>query len=162
LDLAIRTTDGGKYSVGLPPPMYEDLFRKLANVSEEGSMMTIGSSYSLDKSKRGATKMSMAKFSAKQADQILGRLDRIAATIQDKHEAWGMPFDMAKEVVNTLDRTADESDPDEAYMSNFGNPMEPIQTDADESYMSAYKDDQSSSVRGGKSTTGRPLTAHRR
>jgi len=35
--------------------------------------------------------------------------------------------------------------------------MKPIQTNADEPYMSAYGDDQSSAVNHGKSTIGRPL-----
>jgi hypothetical protein len=88
-----------------------------------------------------------------------------------------MPFDVAKEVVNDLDRTADEieqasfgkesftrrqaevlqREPDESYMDTFRNPMQPRQTDSDEPYMSAYKDDQSSAVNHGQSTSGKPL-----
>lgn len=50
----------------------------------------------------------MPKFAAKDADAILLRLDRIAATIQANHKTWGMPFDTAKAIVNDLDKTADE------------------------------------------------------
>jgi hypothetical protein len=121
--------------------------------------------------------MSMPKFAAKDADQALTRLDRIAAEIQAKHESWGMPFETAKAIVNDLDKTADEieiasfgqeslmkrqaeviqRDSDEAYMNGFKNPMAPVQVESDEPYMSAYGDDQSSAVHHGKSTTGKPL-----
>jgi hypothetical protein len=121
--------------------------------------------------------MTMPKFASQDADQILGRLDRIAHTIQTNHESWGMPFDTAKALVNDLDRTADEievaafgkesftrrqaeviqRDTDEKYMDSFSNPQKPIQTESDEPYMSAYKSDDSSGVIHGKSTTGKPL-----
>ena len=121
--------------------------------------------------------MSMPKFARQDADRILGRLDRIAHTIQVKHESWGMPFEAAKQLVNAVDKTADEietaafgkeslmnrqaeviqRDSDEKYMDTFRNPMEPVQTESDEPYMRAYGDDQSSAVNHGKSTTGRPL-----
>jgi hypothetical protein len=42
-------------------------------------------------------------------------------------------------------------------MDTFRNPMQPRQTDSDEPYMSAYKDDQSSAVNHGQSTSGKPL-----
>ena len=106
-----------------------------------------------------------------------------ANEIQSNFESLGIPFDVAKEVVNNLDKTADElekrtfgsdslerrqvellkeakviqRDGDEPYMVAFENPMKPIQTDADEPYMQAYADDQSSAVETGKSETGRPL-----
>ena len=115
------------------------------------------------------------------ASQYLGRLDKIAADIQDNYASWGMSFNAAKSVVQGLDKVADEfeanvfgadslakrqglvvakvvqRDSDESYMDTFNNPMKPVQTDADEPYMSAYNDDQSSAVELGKSTTGRPL-----
>ena len=124
------------------------------------------------------------KFASQDADRILARLDRIAATVQDKYASWGMPFEQAKEIVNALDKTADEieaasfgrsslarrqaeimsrsaaviqRDSDEAYMDTFKNPMQPHQVDADEKYMSLYKDDQSSAVGLGESMTGRKL-----
>jgi len=121
--------------------------------------------------------MSMPKFAAQEADHVLGRLDRIAHTIQTKYAEWGMPFEVAKEIVNALDKTADEievasfgkesfvrrqaeviqRETDEPYMDTFKNPMAPVQVEGDEPYMAAYKDDQSSAVNHGKSTTGRPL-----
>lgn len=120
---------------------------------------------------------------AKHANTILSRMDRIAAEVQANHATWGMSFDDAKRLVNTLDKVADEmessffgkesmerrqvellksakvlqKDSDESYMDTFNKPTAPIQTDADEPYMSAYADDQSTAVNNGKSTTGRPL-----
>ena len=121
--------------------------------------------------------MSMPKFAAEAANNVLTRLDKIAGTIQANFEAWGMPFETAKEIVNDIDKTADEietatfgkesftkrqaeviqKESDEPYMATFANPMAPIQVESDEPYMKAYKDDQSSAVHHGKSTTGRPL-----
>jgi hypothetical protein len=130
--------------------------------------------------------MTMPKFAAETADPSLARLDKTARLIQANYEAWGMPFEAAKEIVNVLDRTADEievasfgegsfrtrqlevikqartaevieRDADEKYMSTFENPMAPIQVEGDEPYMKAYRDDQSSAVNHGESTTGRPL-----
>jgi ABC-type transporter Mla subunit MlaD len=125
-----------------------------------------------------------AKLASNDADRILARLDRIAATVQDKYASWGMPFETAKEVVNALDKTADEieaasfgadslakrqaevlsktakviqRDADEAYMDAFKNPMQPHQVEADERYMSLYKDDQSSAVGSGEASSGRKL-----
>jgi hypothetical protein len=110
--------------------------------------------------------MSTPKFAAQDADRILGRLDRVAQTIQTQHKSWGMPFETAKQLVNALDKTADEvelaafgatsflrrqaeviqKDSDEPYMDNYRNPMEPVQIESDEPYMKAYSDDQSSAV----------------
>jgi hypothetical protein len=121
--------------------------------------------------------MSMPKFAAKDADAVLTRLDKMAKHIQANHEAWGMPFETAKAIVNDLDTVADaievtafgkesfdsrraeviQKESDEGYMSAFANPMAPVQTESDEPYMKAYGDDQSSAVHHGKSTTGRPL-----
>jgi len=121
--------------------------------------------------------MSLPKFASKDADQILGRLDRMARHIQANHESWGMPFDTAKAMVNDLDKTADDieiaafgkesfqkrqaeviqRDADEKYMDTFKNPMAPVQTESDEPYMKAYGDDQSSAVIHGTSETGRKL-----
>lgn len=125
----------------------------------------------------------LSKEQAKVASELLGRIDRLAASIQANHEAWGMPMAAAKELVNSLDKVADDleqhsfgdqsmlrrqleilksakviqQDSDEKYMATFNAPMAPHQTDADEPYMAAYKDDQSQAVATGKSTTGRPL-----
>lgn len=117
------------------------------------------------------------KFSHEQAERVLARLDKVAKAIQDNHKAWGLDFRIAKQLVNEIDKTADEieagtlgeesfvlrqaevlgMDSDEAYMKTFSNPMQPHQVESDEKYMSAFKDDQSSAVHSGKSTTGRPL-----
>ena len=111
------------------------------------------------------------------ADRLLGRLDRIASEVQEKHESWGMSFEAAKSMVNEIDKIADElelatygqdsmitrqaqvlqRESDEPYMETFQNPMQPRQVEADEPYMQAYRDDQSSAVHSGKSETGRPL-----
>lgn len=179
LDLGIRQAGGGRYSEGIPPVDYESMFRQLANVGSEGTLLTVQSSYiSPGTSPNGDhANMSMPKFAATQANNLLSRLDRVASLVQENHQKWGIPFKAAKEIVNALDKTADEieiasfgqesfqkrqaevimRDQDESYMDTFQNPMKPIQTDGDEKYMSAYGDDQSSAVDNGKSTTGRPL-----
>lgn len=128
--------------------------------------------------------MTMPKFASKDADHTLSRLDTFAKTIQEKHASWGMPFEVAKEMVNFLDKTADEievasfgpdslqarqaevvtktakviqKDSDEKYMDTFNAPMKALQADGDEPYMRQYADDQSAAVQSGKSTSGRPL-----
>lgn len=129
------------------------------------------------------------KLSAEQsktANAVLNRLDKMASAVQENHKAWGMSVKAARELVNELDKVADDleklaygedslerrqievlktakvfqSDKDEPYMSAFANPMAPVQTEGDEPYMSAYNDDQSSAVRGGKDSAGKPLTSH--
>jgi hypothetical protein len=179
LDLGIREAGGGRYSEGIPPVDYEALFRQLANVRSESTLLTVQSSYisPVTSTNGDHANMSMPKFAATQANNLLTRLDRVAGLIQENHKKWGIPFKAAKEMVNALDKTADEieiasfglesfrnrqaeviqRDQDESYMDTFQNPMAPIQTDADEKYMAAYGDDQSSAVDNGKSTTGRPL-----
>lgn len=123
------------------------------------------------------------KFAQEDADQILTRLDKMAGFIQENHQKWGMSFEVAKGLVNDLDRTADaiekvafgeaslesrqvevikkakvlQQDSDEKYMGTYNSPMAPKQTDSDEGYMSQFKDDQSVAVVDGKSTSGRPL-----
>jgi len=121
--------------------------------------------------------MTMPKFAAKDAEIILTRLDKLASTIQSNHEAWGMPFETAKAIVNDLDKTADtieiatfgadsfasrqaeviQRDADEPYMKTFENVQAPIQTESDEPYMKEYSVDTSSDVRHGVSSTGRKL-----
>lgn len=128
-----------------------------------------------------ATKLSAEQ--SKAASEILGRLDKVAGDIQSNFEAWGMPFEAAKSLVNHLDHVADDfektvfgseslqkrqvevlktaqviqRDPDEGYMDTFQSEHGVVQAEADEPYMTAYRDDQSSAVRHGQSTTGRPL-----
>lgn len=50
----------------------------------------------------------MPKFASDEANKILYRLDRIAATIQQQHKSWGMPFEAAKQIVNAIDATSDD------------------------------------------------------
>ena len=183
LDLAIRTTRNGYYSEGLPPPVYETLFRRLAGIGNEGTLLTVANSAYISasgeelstNSRREATMT--IKLATENAEKVLARLDHIAGYIQENHEKMGMSFKTAKSLVHDLDRVADEievgsfgmdsfvrrqaevlqRDTDETYMDTFKAPTAPRQTDADEPYMSAYKDDQSSAVQHGGTSTGRPL-----
>jgi len=50
----------------------------------------------------------MPKFAKDQANEIMFRLDRLAHTIRAQHQAWGIPFEVAKPIVNAIDATADE------------------------------------------------------
>lgn len=182
LDLAIRSHEDGRYSSGFHPAVYDLLLAKLAGVSTEDTLLTVRTAQT-DKVSTTITKptefptMTMPKFASAEADNILGRIDRVASMIQDNHEKWGMDFRTAKNLVNELDKVADEietasfgpeslmhrqaeviqRESDEKYMETFKNPMAPISTNGDEPYMKAYGDDQSSAVHHGKSTTGRPL-----
>lgn len=134
-------------------------------------------------SKHAEGAMTAIKFAKEDANRILSRLDKMAGAIQANYEQWGMPFEVAKGLVQGLDRTADEiesatfgpqslanrqisvlkeakviqQDSDEGYMATFNAPMAPHQADSDEPYMGQFKDDQSQAVATGKSTTGRPL-----
>jgi len=122
-------------------------------------------------------------FDKKAANSVLTRLDHIAGQIQKKFASWGLSQDVAKAIVNDIDKVADEiesstfgagslaerqvevlkqakvlqQDSDEKYMGTFNAPMAPIQTDGDEKYMSAFKDDQSQAVETGKAENGKPL-----
>lgn len=128
----------------------------------------------------------MKKLSKEQsvaASHMLGRMDTLAQTVMQRYASWGMSQEDAKRVVNALDSVADDfercafgeeslqarqievlkqakviqQDSDESYMGTFNAPTAPIQTDGDEPYMQAYKDDQTTAVNSGKSTVGRPL-----
>jgi hypothetical protein len=127
--------------------------------------------------------MKLSAEEAAAASEILARVDRIASEIQANHKSWGMAFEAARPLVQSLDKLADDletrffgasslqrrqievlktakviqQDSDEPYMKTFNSPMAPLQTDADEPYMSAYGDDQSQAVQVGKSETGRAL-----
>ena len=183
LDLAIRDHQGGKYAAGVHPDIYNYMLAKLAGVSEDEVLVTVRASSTTPRSNltsstpQRESAMNFPKFAAEEASRLLGQLDRYASIIQQKHESMGMDFKAAKELVNKIDKFADEleaasygeasfaarqakviqKEPDEAYMAAFENPMAPISTNGDEPYMAAYKDDQSSAVQSGKSTTGRPL-----
>ena len=176
LDLSIRSIDGGRYSSSINADMYNMLLAKLAGESQTGTLLTI----------REATingEGTMIRIASEQANALLGRLDRVAALIEENSERWGISFKVAKGLVNTLDEVSDafeksafgsgslekrqvevlknakvlQQDTDEGYMGTYNSPMAPIQTDADEKYMSLFKDDQSEAVYEGDSTTGRPL-----
>jgi len=166
LDLALRDGAGHRYSGGVPTVVYDKLLERLTK-----------------QVRKQAGDMAMNKIAADKANELLGRLDRLASKIQERHASWGMPFEAARDIVNDLDKVADEieeqafgkesmlrrqvevlktakvleKDADEAYMGAYENPMKPHQVDADEPYMKAYGDDQSSAVRSGKSSSGRPL-----
>lgn len=125
----------------------------------------------------------MTSEQVKLANETLATLDRVAGTIQSRYASWGMSQEVAKQIVNGLDKTADEleaglfgeqsfkarqvevlkqakviqQDADEPYMATFNQPTKPIKTDADEPYMAAYRDDQTCGVSTGKSSVGRPL-----
>ncbi len=50
----------------------------------------------------------MPKFSSQDADKILARLDRVASIIKANAPAWGMPQNMATEILHDIDATADD------------------------------------------------------
>jgi hypothetical protein len=181
LDYAIHT---GKYDRAINPTIYNQLLARLAKVPQPGpgnTLQTIqGSTCETPTSRREAMAVKTAEQS-KYASNILGRLDKLAADIQEHHASWGMSMEEAKGVVNHLDSVADDfekmafgpgslenrqreimaavlqRDTDEPYIDNFQSPTQPVQTDADEPYMAAYNDDQTSAVERGKATNGRPL-----
>jgi hypothetical protein len=179
LDLAIRETEDGKYSSAINSNLYNMLLGKLAGESSAETLLTLHEA-SFNPSE--GTDMAI-KFAKEDANAILGRLDKLAHEIQSNFKNWGIPFEEAKGLVQGIDRVADDiekaafgeeslkdrqvrvlkdakvlqKDADEGYMDTYNAPMAPKQTDADEPYMSLFKDDQSSAVNDGKSTTGRPL-----
>ncbi len=121
--------------------------------------------------------MTTLKFAHDKAESLLSSIDKAASFLQENFPKLGMTFEEAKPLVNALDTLADQievqsfgatsfearkaevlqKDSDESYMGTFANPMQPHQVESDEPYMGAYRDDQSSAVRDGKSSTGRPL-----
>lgn len=55
----------------------------------------------------------MLRLSSEQktsANQILAAFDEVAQQIQDNHRKWGMPFEVARNLVNRLDKTADATE----------------------------------------------------
>lgn len=102
----------------------------------------------------------------KTADQILSRLDKMAGEIQTKFASWGLSKTQAKELVNGIDKTADDietfiyggdslrrrqaeiaiNDPELAKAAReevgravFEKAAAVIQRDSDESYMDTFK-----------------------
>jgi hypothetical protein len=180
LDLALRAEN---YGHAIHPGVYNKLLARLAGVSEDETLLTVRS-----KTARNTMSNKKIELETAQADRFLARLDRIASVVQANQKKWanGMDFTDAKNLVNAIDKLADdietatygtdsllnrqaseighsklaqvlERDSDEGYMDTFKNPQKPIQTAADEPYMKAYGDDQSSAVHNGKSSTGKPL-----
>ena len=187
LDLAIDTEG---YASVLHPTQYNNLLARLAGEPQDETLLTV-TAFAEDERSTTARMMTMPKDTVElkqaQADHFLARLDRMASTVQAKHEQWGMPLVAAKELVNAIDKLADEfektaygeqsltirqasivlgtertaeviqRDSDEKYMDTFANPQKPIQTEADEPYMSAYDTDDSSAVQNGSASNGRKL-----
>jgi len=189
LDLAIDTEG---YASVLHPTLYNNLLARLAGAPQDETLVTV-TAFAKDEIEQSTTARmtTMPKDTVElkqaQADHFLARLDRMASTVQEKHEQWGMPLATAKEFVNGLDKLADEfekaaygeqsltirqasiilgtektaeviqRDSDEKYMDTFANPQKPIQTEADEPYMAAYKSDDSSGVQNGSASNGRKL-----
>lgn len=176
LDLAI-SAEG--YGSALHPTLYNNLLARLAGEPQDETLLTVRNS----KTARTTMPKDTVELKQAQADHFIARLDRLAATIQDNHEAWGMKFAAAKDLVQAIDKLADEfeknaygensltirqaevlktaeviqRDSDEKYMDTFKSPSKPIQTEADEPYMRAYADDDTSGVIKGKAENGRPL-----
>lgn len=181
LDYAIQT---GRYNRAINPNLYNMLLARLAGIPEPGPGQTLqtiqGSTCRTPASRRSDMAVKTAQQS-KYASEILTRIDKLAKDIQEHHDKWGMSMQEAKAVVNHLDLVADDfekaafgeesflkrqrevmakvlqRDPDESFMDNYNNIHQPEQTDADEPYMSAYNDDQSSAVETGREENGEPL-----
>jgi hypothetical protein len=93
----------------------------------------------------------MRKMSQQKADSLLGRLDHLAATIQDKYAAWGIPLRVAKTLVNAVDQVADEletsvygeesleSRKEEVAKEASSRKAQVIQRETDEPYMDTFK-----------------------
>lgn len=181
LDLAIARTDEGKYNQAIPAPLYNMMLAKLAAQPANETLLTVHTAKTAVSTEETEGNAMTVKFAKEHANNILGRLDRIAGTIQENHEKWGMDFATAKSLVNEIDKTADEiekasfgeesllrrqgevvakvlqQDSNESYMSTFNAPSAPHQTDSDEPYMGQFKDDQSQAVATGKAENGRAL-----
>lgn len=99
------------------------------------------------------------------ANQILSRMDKLAAAVQANYSKWGLDFKQAKELVHGLDRVADETeqfifggdsllrrqaeiavqDPDFAKEAQtvvgpaiFAKAAKVLQRDSDEPYMDSF------------------------
>lgn len=99
------------------------------------------------------------KFAKEDANRILGRLDKLATDIQQNYQSWGLPFEQAKQLVNEIDKTADEIETATFGAESLQNrqieilapaaapaaPAAPaktaqvIQRDGDERYMDTFK-----------------------
>jgi hypothetical protein len=200
LDLAIRSVGEGRYSGAITASLYNDLLARLAGENRDETLLTIRAakrnpkpvvssqqSEPVSAAPQPEDVMTTNKISREEANQKLAQHDRAAALVQRDFEKWAkvtpeLNFEMAKIIVNALDKEADrteveafgvdsfqtrqetivtakviQKDSDEGYMGTFDSPMSVHQKDADEGYMSQFEDDQSTAVNSGKSTTGRPL-----
>jgi hypothetical protein len=94
----------------------------------------------------------MPKFAKDDANKILYRLDRVAHVIKAQHKAWGMPFDVAKGLVNAIDATLDEVEIAAFGLESFQNRQvevlkqasaprtaEVVHRETDEPYMETFK-----------------------
>jgi hypothetical protein len=92
------------------------------------------------------------KFAKDEANRVLYRLDRIASTIKASHQAWGMPFEDAKAIVNALDATADEIEVasfgaeslaarqvEVIKEASMGRTAEVVHRETDEGYMKTFE-----------------------
>jgi len=176
LDYAVKKLGYHRYIL---PITYDWLLKRLA---EDTGLVASGIQYgdwSEEKEEHAMRKLSAQQ--SKTTSQVLERLDKTAAYIQENHEKLGWSFETAKTAVNLLDEAADaielgafgveslerrreevmakvhQRDADEPYMDTFNGPLDPHKTDADEPYMEAYDDDQSEAVDSGSESTGEPL-----
>lgn len=163
LDLAI-TTEG--YRSTLHPTVYDNLLGRLAGKPQTETLVTVTAGTTKPDEIREAVKAALSssntarmmmpkdtvEFKQAQADQFLAGLDRIAATVQAQHQQWGMPFEAAKQLVNAIDKLADEFETTayggssltmrQAQILDGGKPnktAEVIQRDTDEKYMDTFK-----------------------
>ncbi len=197
LDLGLQSSG---YAGHVSPGLYDQLLAQLTGAgspNKEGSTTQLQGKpckpYTSDTSlgNPSATKeppmpTKLSAETKKAADETLGLLDKVAATIEANYQNWGMNFEDAKRIVNQLDVVADsvesnvygpaslqrrqievlktaqvlQKDSDEPYMDTFNKPTAVHQQDADEAYMSAYQDDQTAAVRGGRDAAGKPLAGN--
>lgn len=95
------------------------------------------------------------------AREVVNNLDKVADKIESAAFGDDSMLKRQAEVLSELRKKnaqVIQRDADEKYMDSFVVDQGVVQADADEPYMSAYSDDQSSAVRGGKDSSGKPLT----
>jgi len=98
--------------------------------------------------------MTTPKLSAEQktaANETLARFDKLAQDIQANHEAWGLDFDAAKDLVNHIDQGADKFEKAvygedslakrqaEIVSDNMAKEAKVVQRDSDEPYMESFQ-----------------------
>jgi hypothetical protein len=147
LDLAIHE---GKYNRAIAPPLYNMMLAKLAGQPADETLLTVHTAKSAVSTEETEGNAMTVKFAKEHANNILGRLDKIAGTIQENHEKWGMDFSTAKSLVNEIDKTADEIEKAafgedslrnrqlEVVASNDPKVAAVLQQDGDEGYMKTF------------------------